>query len=156
MVKRKKDWKGYFAKLARYSNRQYGYKVQLFDKRLGEVDGCGDLLADAAYFDEKLIRISKAHNDENKVYYLLHELGHVIQHDNTKVYSSHFAAIMNDSTFSKNSLTRKIAVLNTEFDAWNKGMTLAIEKRIPIDKRKFELVKTKCLNTYVKWVADMN
>jgi hypothetical protein len=48
-------------------------------------------------------------------------------------------------------LTYKINVLYEEFEAWKEGYNIAKELGLYIDKRKYELLKTKCLVTYLSW-----
>lgn len=146
---KKKDtnWKYHMARIVEHVNKNYGYEVLYEYRKPGE----GNI--DAAYHDEKVIRIDKSYKDETKTYILLHEVGHVIQYNNEHVYDRQFGAIFN-GLFSKSSLTRRMAVLNGEFDAWNKGLTFADQMKIPINQKKFETVKTKCLNTYVQWASN--
>lgn len=100
------------------------------------------------YFEKKLIVLDTKKSDEVTMYYLLHEIGH-IRLLNSKRYEKLYGYVF--SNFSKASLTYKCAVLQEELDAWQEGLKLAEMLKMHVDRRKWEMTKTKCLTTYLTW-----
>lgn len=105
---------------------------------------------EAVYYEKKLIVMSTKTSDEIALYCLLHELGHVKLLDRDKKYRETYSYIFEN--FSKTSLTHRIAILQEELDAWREGLKLAESLQIYIDRRKWEITKTKCISTYLSWV----
>jgi hypothetical protein len=134
------DWKEQLNKLTTYIECEYGCKVSF-----------GPGLEDAAYPDSNLIEIDSAHIPEYAVYYLLHEIGHIIQRKRQASYQKRFRAVFDG--FSRSSKTKKVACLGEEFDAWDNGLNLADDLEIPINRKCFETLKTKCLLTYIRWAG---
>ena len=106
---------------------------------------------DAIYFQEKRIVLEDNHSDEISLYCLLHEMGHYVVL-NKKNYSNVYEHIYDN--FSKSSLTHKIAILQEELDAWGEGLKLANRLGIKVNRRKYEITKSKCISTYLTWAKN--
>ena len=108
--------------------------------------------AEVVYYDKRLIVLDTKKADEITMYYLLHELGHVRLLNSKKYYQTYGYVLAN---FSKTSLTYKCATVQEELDAWQEGLKLAGMLGLHVDRRKWEVTKTKCIATYFSWaLAD--
>jgi len=103
------------------------------------------------YYEKKLFVMSDKISDEISTYHLLHELGHTKVLQKKKTYSEYYSYIFEN--FSPISLTHKIAIIQEELDAWREGLKLARQLGIHIDRRKWEIAKTKCISTYLSWAV---
>ena len=137
----KRIWNEQIKTLTRFSSRK-GYKV-VFDKSSQSED-----LVD---YTTKTIIISSRHSQEVAFYFLLHEIGHVVIKGSSGKYKHAYDEIW--KTFSKSSLTFKVATLQEELDAWREGLILAHKMNLKVDRRKFEVTKTKCISTYLSWAS---
>jgi len=133
------DWLLELRKLERYCN-QKGYAV-LYQP----------VPHDSINFIEKRIVIGDHHSDEVSLYCLLHEIGHYITLKK-KRYDVEYNEIFDG--FSRSSATYKLAILQEELDAWREGLKLANRLGINVDRRKFEITKTKCIGTYLAWIKN--
>ena len=97
----------------------------------------------------KHIIINSRHTSRNKVFCLLHEIGHILV-----ARSVHYDYIYESPNFSKNIKLEDrhadISTLDEEFAAWRKGLLLAKKRGIYINREEFEKEKIKCLMTYIK------
>jgi len=139
------DWNKQFDKVARYSQSQFGFTVYAeSDAEYGKID-----------FNKQEIVIKQIYNNkENMTYLLLHELGHVIQTNKKSLYKRRVLEVAEIVT--KSSLSFRIAMLYEEMDAWNEGYDFAKKIRIPLDRKKFETYKSRCLKTYMSWALNTN
>lgn len=135
------NWLDELRKLERYCNKK-GFAVLYRPVKL-----------DAIYFEDKRIVIGDHHSNEICLYCLLHEMGHHIVM-NKKTYSEEYSTIY--ETFSKSSKTYKITILQEELDAWKEGLKLSKRLNISIDRRKFEITKSRCIATYLTWAEKAN
>lgn len=129
------NWLRELRKLERYCNKK-GYAV-LYN----------DVGIDSVNFDEKRIILGDHHSNEMSLYYLLHEMGHVVLYNRQKTYKKYYGYCFEN--FSKISLTYRIGILQEELDAWKEGLRLANRLKIKINRRKFEIIKSKCVKTYI-------
>lgn len=135
------NWKEQLERLIKFVEVDYGCKVSRDNG-----------LEDAAYPTKNIINLNKSHNDELATYYLLHEVGHIIQQKKTVSYQKRFGAVFEG--FSRSSKTRKVVCLGEEYDAWDNGLLLAEDLEIPINRKRFEILKTQCLLTYIRWAGN--
>lgn len=131
------DWPSQLKKLERYCNKK-GFAVLYRDIEL-----------DVIYFDEKKIVLGDQHSDEISLYMLLHEIGHHVTLKK-KRYQKEYQAVYD--TFSKSSTTMRLTNVQEELDAWREGLKLAERLGITVDRRKFEITKSRCITTYLSWM----
>lgn len=129
------NWHKELRKLERYCNKK-GYAVLYNDVNIDSVN-----------FDNKRITLGNHHNDEMSLYYLLHEMGHVVLYNRKKTYKKHYQYFFEN--FSKTSMVYKVGILQEELDAWKEGLKLANRLKIKINRRKFEITKSRCIKTYI-------
>lgn len=132
------DWLTELRKLERYCNKK-GFAVLYQPVKL-----------DSIYFEDKRIVIGDHHSDEISLYCLLHEIGHHIIMCK-KSYDVEYQTIYDN--FSKSSSTYRITNVQEELDAWKEGLKLANRLNITVDRRKYEITKSKCISTYLSWVG---
>lgn len=130
-------WLKQLRDLERYCNKK-GYRVVYKPVEI-----------DAVYYEKKLFVMSDKLSDEISFYHLLHEIGHVRVMQKKKTYADSYNYIFDN--FSKTSLTHQIATIQEELDAWREGLKLARILDMHVDRRKWEIAKTKCISTYITW-----
>jgi len=126
--------------LERYCNEK-GYRVV-----------CKAVDVESMYYTQKLITLSSKWNDETAFYLLLHEMGHARLIDNSEKYDKTWGHVFDN--FSHSSLTYGIAILSEELDAWKEGLILADNLNFYVNRRKWEMIKTRCISSYVSWVEN--
>ena len=100
---------------------------------------------------EKTITMAGRMSPEKQFYYLLHECGHHLigytEEDERfgMGYPKHEDASVN-TTFQ-----HKMACLEEEIEAWNRGWKLAKRLNLNVDRESFDFVRLDCLRSYVKW-----
>lgn len=107
---------------------------------------------DYVEIDDKEIYINRKSTPERKLYAILHELGHVVINENKQSFTANLGYITRN--FSTKSLTAKIAEIEEEYDAWKIGYKIGRHKKIKIDRREFEIYKSACIQTYLKWCVE--
>lgn len=140
---KKIKWEEAFEKLIKYACKKYDYTVEITNgSELGLIN-----------FTTKKIIIKQINNKENMTYVLLHEIGHIIQLD-SKIYRKRVEEVQ--KIMSRSSLSFRIAVLYEEMDAWNEAYDLGKKLRMPIDRKRFESYKSRCLKAYMMCVLNTN
>ena len=138
------DWSVQFERLAKYAKTKYDYDVIVNESiDYGKID-----------FNNQEITIKQIYKKELMTYLLLHEIGHVIQTLNTKKYKRRIEEVF--EVVSKSSLSFRTTVLYEEIDAWNEAYDLGKRLSVPIDRKRFETYKARCLKTYMTWVLCLN
>lgn len=132
-------WLKQLRNLERYCNEK-GYRVVYRDVEI-----------DAVYLEKKVFVMSNKPKDEVSMYHLLHEIGHLRVIRKKKTYADSYSYIFDN--FSKTSLTHQIATIQEELDAWREGLKLARTLNLHVDRRKWEITKTKCISTYLSWAV---
>lgn len=130
-------WLKQLRDLERYCNKE-GYRVVYKNVDI-----------DAVYYEKKVFVMSDKLSDEISTYHLLHELGHLRVMRKKKTYKETYKYVFDN--FSTSSLTHKIVTIQEELDAWREGLILARRLGLYIDRRKWEITKTKCISTYLSW-----
>jgi hypothetical protein len=132
-----------FGKLLEFCKKK---KYQVINKNLkgefGEID-----------FNSKTITLCTSLNKEKRIFFLLHELGHLLINKDRKFGEEKAFGVLN---FSKKSLTNKISEIEEEYEAWHRGYKLAKKLQITLDRRKFEQTKAIALATYFHWAIKGN
>lgn len=138
------DWNKQFERLVKYAKTKYGYGVIVKESiDFGIIDS-----------NNFKITIKQIYKKDIMTFLLLHELGHVIQSLKTKQYKKRIEEVL--EVVSRSSLSFRTTVLYEEMDAWNEAYDLAKRLSIPLDRRKFESYKSRCLKTYMIWVLELN
>jgi len=112
--------------------------------------------SDSVIFSDRKIFIDKRSNLENQLYSILHECGHILQHQNKSIFNKSFKyqhVAENDKRKAR-SYAYRLSVLEEEIDAWKRGKKLAKRLNIKLDEIKFEKYKAKYTMTYVNWAAS--
>jgi len=105
-------------------------------------------ITDFVSLDLNHIFINKRRSAKNKVYCLLHEIGHILVARGTYydyIYQHRFC----EKKIKKKNSFENIITLDEEFAAWRKALILAKKMNIFIDRDDFERIKMKCLMTYI-------
>jgi hypothetical protein len=106
-------------------------------------------------FDTKIININKNTKILKQIIIILHECGHILIYLHRKKYKCNIIAGLSWNKWcklfnSKNSLRKKILILEEEIEAWNRGKKLAERLNIKINNKIYEYYKIKCLMTYIR------
>ena len=107
---------------------------------------------EAAAFDSNTntITVSGRLSPERQLHVLLHECGHVLVGDNPR-FSAGYPTLPEKG--EKLSFSNRLACLEEEIEAWNRGWKLGKRLRLRLDPVAFERTRTECLKTYVKWAS---
>lgn len=125
--------------LEKYAKEKLGYEIIYRD-----IESC-----ECQYTKKKIIMDNKL-NPEFTLYLMLHELGHA-KLCNAKIsYKKKYEEMYN--SFSRGSYTYKITILQEELDAWKEGITISTKLNFLINKKRFEVQKTKCIMSYIRWI----
>jgi hypothetical protein len=105
----------------------------------------------------KKIMIEGNNNYENKVYLLLHELGHCKLRANWEIFSETLPYLADVEYYndkkSKKTINYIVSCIEEEFKAWEFGYNLAIELDIKINKVKWNNLKYTCLMSYINYYS---
>lgn len=96
----------------------------------------------------KVITISPAQTDRQKVYALAHELGHVLGYE-----ARDFLFSNREGPIKSRSGRRRLAVLEDEIDAWRRGWKLCERLGLGLSPRGFEIEASRWLMVYCRDVA---
>jgi len=127
-------WKINFKKLVDKATK-IGYTV-----KMSNIDQC--------HFNNKIVYINRNRTDQNKVYVLAHELGHI---EIRAKYppNNEFIRRFPGSISAKNSKAKKLATLEEEVLAWDEGKKILYNLDIEVNDIIFNRLKTICLGTYL-------
>ena len=102
---------------------------------------------------EKTIRISCRSLPEKQLHMLLHECGHhLIGFDEADERFGMGYPYVEDPNINT-TFHHRIACLEEEIEAWNRGWKLAKRLDLDLSRHDFDRVRLECLRTYVKWAA---
>ena len=112
-----------------------------------------DLLAEDNAFVYELkknkIHVKGAIPLRDKLYILLHEVGHLFRFNENTEDSTYFM----DKSGEQN-ITEKTMTLMEEILAWHKAEDIAVRLNIPIEKRAWQRLINKSVSEYVDWACD--
>jgi len=97
----------------------------------------------------KTVRIKRKATPETKVYFLMHELGHLALHERLDYQTKFGIALKARSDSNPHRTTR----VYEEFEAWNAGEEIASMLKIELNQEKFARLKARCLMTYLEWAC---
>lgn len=133
------DWKSQTDRLIRFCNKKgFIVRVEKCDQ------GCSTIC-----FDNNEISLHNGLIPERIFYNLVHEMGHMLIHENPQEYSQNVGFVANN--FHEHSMTKKFGEIEEEFDAWKVGYKQAKKMRFKIDRIEFEKIKASYLSTYLEW-----
>ena len=134
-----------YAKVKEYATEVLGYEVL---EGSDYVDECN------AY--RKEISICSRTGIENKLYGLLHECGHaLIRKDWGKFSKEYSARVAGDWDGRKARSDRfRVATIEEEVEAWKRGKRIANRLGIELNEERFEIHKTECLMSYIRWATE--
>lgn len=98
----------------------------------------------------RVINISKKGTNKGIFYTLLHECGHLLQHNSVTWRSN-----LGDNPGSKKKLVSMYHSLFEEIDAWQRGYRLAEKLNIKVDRNDYERHAARFLCTYVHYWSDV-
>lgn len=100
---------------------------------------------------EKTITVAGRMSPERQVFFLLHECGHHLI--GYTEYDERFGRgyPMHDDPNINSTFHHKMACLEEEIEAWNRGWRLAKRLRLGLNRESFDEVRVECLRTYVSW-----
>lgn len=101
---------------------------------------------------------------ENKVYFMLHELGHHELRKNWNRFTLRFPVVAYAEKVNIDMKERKymrrdsyiVSSLQEEFTAWDEGHKLGLKLGIKIQEPKWVALKSKCLKGYITYFANLN
>ena len=131
------DYYRWIQKVCRYAHMEYNAEVEL-------------LAEDNAFiyhYGNKKIEVSGQTPPRDKLYILLHEVGHVSRMMENEEDSTFF---MNHS--GNKNIVEKTMVLMEEVLAWHKAEEIANRMEIPIEKRAWQRLVNKTTQKYVGWI----
>ena len=96
------------------------------------------------FYEEHIIEIGLKQKPEHMLYALLHEAGHVVLLS-TELFTQRKPGM------KRYTKKYKVNVLREEVFAWEKGLEIAYELGIPIDRKEWEKVRVRSLYEYVLW-----
>ncbi len=127
-------------KVCRYAHLEYGAEIEL----LAESN------AFTYHYDNKRIEVRGETPPRDKLYILLHEVGHVSRMMENEGDSTYF---MNRS--GKKNIRERTMVLMEEVLAWHKAEEIAVRLQIPIEKRAWQRLVNKTTQKYVEWTNKL-
>lgn len=127
-------------KLVRYcESEEVGFKVEF---KSG---------SDYADNISKIIRVSPSYEPEEKVYTLLHEMGHIaLMHPEKGYYELYPAALKTKEV----TVLDRVSRVEEELDAWKAGRKIANKLRVRINQEHWNEIKAKCIFGYFKWAVN--
>ena len=103
--------------------------------------------------DKEIVYSLRTQNPKNQVYSLLHECGHALAFE-SKGYKNRFPTLSKRrfKTAKVNSRTNTFRVesILEEYDAWARGLKLAVRLGIEIDKEDYGNYASRNVMTYVR------
>ncbi len=131
---REPKWQYHIKRLIKFLEEK-GWKVFL-----------GNVKDDICEFSNKRICVrTVGRRPEITLYVLLHEAGHILFSKRNGDYLQY----AEDLNIGRNSMSYKVLEVEEEFEAWKHGYNLAHELKIPIDKKGYEVIKSRYLATYM-------
>ena len=138
----------------KYENAQYYDWMQSVANYIkSEYEATVELTAEESSFiyehKRNKIEVQGAYPPRDKLYVLLHEVGHLSRMMENPSDSTFFM----DRSGDKN-LREKTMTLMEEVLAWHKAEEIADRLEIPIEKRAWQRLINKTVRKYVDWACD--
>lgn len=139
----RRGWKSQIQVLENYC-RGKGWEVEYVSR--------SDPNADSAIIHKNKVLIKKERSNELTFYILLHEIGHMMLCQNSRMYEERYNAVF--EAFHSASITHKVKRVEEELDAWKTGFKLSKRLKLYVNRRRFEQIKSRCVTTYLMWAVD--
>lgn len=100
---------------------------------------------------DKTIKIACRAAPEKQLYMLLHECGHhLVGFDEDDERFGMGYPYVEDPAVN-NTFHHRIACLEEEMEAWNRGWRLSKRLHLQLERSAFDKVRLECLRSYIKW-----
>jgi len=137
-----------------YENRQYYEWIEhAANYAIVKYQAQVDLLADedsySYSFKDNKIQLKGSSPPRDKLYILLHEIGHVSRLMEHKGSSTYFL----DKSGEKNIRERTMTLME-EVLAWHQGEQIAKTLNISLEPRAWQRLMNKSIDKYVKWINE--
>lgn len=138
------NYKSQCLKVIEYCNKQ---KIKVI---------LNDVTEDCCYPHVKLIYISTGQTWQNRLYTLLHEIGHMKIYKKRKEWLDYFSCYACDETDGRKmrSISYQVSLVAEEIEAWKIGMKLGKKLGVHIDKNKYNAIMNKCIMSYISSAKD--
>lgn len=100
---------------------------------------------------DKTITIACKAAPEKQLYMLLHECGHYLVGFDADDERFGMGYPFVDDPNVNGTFHHRLACLEEEIEAWNRGWRLSKRLRLKLDRSAFDVVRLDCLRSYVKW-----
>lgn len=140
-----KDIRESIDRIIKHVKKEYDYDISISKKNTcNECDPT-----------KKLITIVDNMSEQNMMFSLLHEVGHILIFA-LEDYSGSFGAIADEHHRPNNRKTNlaHFQKLKEEMFAWEMGIKLANELKLDIDFDAYDKYSAKCYMTYVRYAAQ--
>ena len=141
--------------MVKISNNTFKLQVKELEKYIKEKMNFSVVYKDIetceCHYTKKIIVVDSKLNFEPMFYLMLHEVGHAKLYNKNKRYDKKYNEIYEN--FSKGSFTYKTTILQEELDAWQEAIILCKKLEFKINKKSFEVEKTKCIMSYINWIS---
>ena len=100
----------------------------------------------------KKITLTAKSSLEHQLYSLLHECGHLLIDKSGKamrMYTNGYPKI--DYEVGGRDVLHKVDVIGEEYEAWNKGLGLAVRLGIYVRRDEFDRLKARSISSYFRW-----
>lgn len=124
-------------KVARYAHHEYGAEIELVSEENSFTYS----------YDNKKIEVIGSTPPRDKLYILLHEVGHVSRMIENSEDSTFFMQGAGDKNLREKTMTLMEEVL-----AWHKAEIIADRLVIPIERRAWQRLVNKSMDKYVRWI----
>lgn len=106
----------------------------------------------AAVLDQntKTITVSGRLPPDRQVHVILHECGHFLVGNNPRFVNGYPYAL---DPKANRSFEHRLACLEEEIEAWNRGWNLGVRLGLSVDPVQFERTRAECLRSYVNWTS---
>lgn len=102
----------------------------------------------------KSIMISANASPAKQVIYLLHECGHHLIQQHPGSHNRFDMGYNQTDPAITSKFPSRLACLEEEIEAWQRGRNLAKKLKLRIDDRTLDDVRINCLKSYVKWTIN--
>lgn len=104
-------------------------------------------------YDErfKSIMIAANASPAKQVIYLLHECGHHLIYQHPGEPNRFFMGYAQTDPQITRTFQHKLACLEEEMEAWQRGRNLAKKLKLRIDEFALEAIRINCIKSYIKW-----